>query len=103
MFQQNANEGSFVCVTNSESNLHLFHKKVISQDPLQKIYPNLARTYKNIFHENKIKPNWLNLLKKFYYSLTDSGKGKKAPLPSCQIGLTINKNKKSKFTFVRKK
>ena len=81
MFQKNANERSFVCVTNSESNLHLFHKKVISQDPLQQIYPNLARTYKKIFHENKIKPNWLNLLKNFYYSLTDSGRGKKAFLP----------------------
>ena len=64
MFQQNANQWSFVCVTNSENNLPLFHKEVISQDPLQKIYPNLARTYENIFYENKNKLNWLNLLKK---------------------------------------
>ena len=36
--------------------LYLFHKKVISHDPLQKMYPNLARTCKNKFYENKIKP-----------------------------------------------
>ena len=55
MFQQNANKLLFVCVTNSRNTLPLFHKKVISHDPLQKIYPNLARTCK--FYENKIKLN----------------------------------------------
>ena len=74
MFQQNANKWFFVCVANSRNVRHLFLKKVISYDTLPKIYPNLARTYKNKFHGNKIKLNWLNLSKKkFYYSMTDRG------------------------------
>ena len=83
MFQQNANNANkvfFVCVTNSRNIIPLFHKKVISHDPLQKIYPNLARTCKNKFHDNKIKLNWLNLLKKIHYGITDRGGGwQKAP------------------------
>ena len=38
MFQQNANKWFFVCVTNSRNIVPLFHKKVISHDPLQKLY-----------------------------------------------------------------
>ena len=38
-------------------------RSYISHDPLQKIYPNLARKHKNKFHENKIKLKWLNNLK----------------------------------------
>ena len=60
MFQQNANKWFFVCVTNSRNIIFLFHKKVISHDLLQKIYPNLARTCINKFYENKKKLNWLN-------------------------------------------
>ena len=63
MFQQNANEGFFAGATYSRNIIPFFHKKVISHDPLQKIYPNLARACKNEFHENKIKLTWLNLLK----------------------------------------
>ena len=44
--------------------LPLFHKKVTYHNPLQKRNQNLARTCKNTFSENKIKPNWLHLLKK---------------------------------------
>ena len=65
----------------------LFHKKIISHDLLQKIYPNLARTCKNKFYENKIKFSWLNPLKNFHYSVTDRGT-KKHPFPPthlCQI------------------
>ena len=65
MFQQNANKLFFVCVTNSRNIIPLFHKKVIYHDSLQNIYPSLARTCKNKFYENKIKFNWLNLLKNF--------------------------------------
>ena len=72
----------WLCVTNSRNIIPLFHKKV----PLQKIYPNLARRCKNKFYENKIKLNWLNLLKFFYYSITDKG-GAKNPSPTCQVGL----------------
>ena len=53
----------FICATNSRHITPLFHKKVISHDPLQKNYPNLARTRKNKFYENRIKLNWLNLSK----------------------------------------
>ena len=35
----------------------LFQKKVISHNPLQNIYPNLARVCKNKFHENEVKLN----------------------------------------------
>ena len=79
MFQQNANKLFLVCVTNSRNIIPLFHGKVISHDPLQNIYPNLARTCKNKFYKNKIRLNWLNLLKKFYYGITDRG--------TSQIGL----------------
>ena len=44
----------FVCVPNSRNIIPLFHKKVISHDPLPKIYPNLVRTRKNKFYENEI-------------------------------------------------
>ena len=64
----------------------LYHKRVISHDPLQKIYPNLARTCENKFCENKTKFNWLNLLKKIYYVIT--GAKKSPPFFSLyQIGL----------------
>ena len=46
----------FLYVTNSKNILPLLHKKVISSDTLQNIYPNLARIY-----ENKIKFKLLNL------------------------------------------
>ena len=36
MFQQNSNRWFFVCVTNSQNNIPLFHKRFISHDPLQK-------------------------------------------------------------------
>ena len=52
---------------NSQNIIPRLHKKVMSQDPLQKIYPTLAKTCKNKFHENKIKLNWLKLLKKCHY------------------------------------
>ena len=45
----------------------------MSHDPLQKIYPNLARKCKNKYYEHKIKLNWLNLLKKFYWGITERG------------------------------
>ena len=61
MFQQNAKKLFFVCFTNSQNTLPLFHKKVISHDPLQKIYPNLARTCR--FYENKIKLNRIKPIK----------------------------------------
>ena len=64
MFQQNADKWFFVCDTNSRNFIPLFHKQIISQGRLQKIYRNLARTCKNKFYENKIKLNWLNLFKK---------------------------------------
>ena len=48
----------------------LYHKKIISHDPLQNIYPNLAGTCKNKFYENKIILNSLHLLKN-YYGITD--------------------------------
>ena len=64
MFQQNANKWFFVWVTNSRNVIPHIHKKVISQEPLQKHYPNFARTCKNKFYENKIKLSWLNLSKK---------------------------------------
>ena len=63
MFQENANKWFFVCVTNS-GNIPLFHEKVISQDLLQKDYPNLSRTCKTKLYVNEIKLNWLNLIKK---------------------------------------
>ena len=63
MLQQNANKLFFACVTNSRNIISLFHKTVIYHDPLQKNYTNLARTCKNKFYENKMKLNWLNLLK----------------------------------------
>ena len=37
MFQQNAENNFFVCITNSRNIIPLFHKKVTSHDPLQKI------------------------------------------------------------------
>ena len=52
MFQQNANKSFFVCVINTHNIIALFHKKFISHDPPQRIYPNLARTCKNQFYEN---------------------------------------------------
>ena len=52
---------------------------VLAHDPLQKIYSNLARTSKNKFYENQIKLNWLNLLKKFYYGVTDKAAKKHNP------------------------
>ena len=70
-----------VCVTNTQNIIPLFHKKVISHDPLQKIHPNLARTCKNKY-ENKIKLNCLKLLKKFYYGIADRRpKSPPAPVP----------------------
>ena len=72
MFLQNANKCFFVCATNSRNIILLFPKKVISHDPLQKLYANLARTCKNKFYENKIKLDWLTLFKKFYYGITMS-------------------------------
>ena len=80
MFQQNASKLIFVCVTNSQNVRPLFHKSVISHNPLQKIYLNLARKCKNEFNENEIKFNWLKLLKKFCYGITDR-RTKKPPLP----------------------
>ena len=64
MFQQSAYKWFFEGANNSLNFIPIFHKKVISQDPLQKIYPNVARTCKTKFYENKIKLNWLNLFKK---------------------------------------
>ena len=61
----------FVCVTNSGNIITLFHRKVISHDQLQNIYSNLPGTRKNKIHENKIKLNWLLVLKKIYYCVTD--------------------------------
>ena len=63
----------FLYITSSHNIIPLFNKKVISHDPLLKFYPNLARTCKNKFYENKIKFNWLNVLKKNYYCVTDRG------------------------------
>ena len=80
MFQQNANELFFVCVANSRNIIPLFHRKVISHDPLQKNYPNLARTYKNKFYENKINLNLVKSIKKNYYGIIDRG-AKKPPPP----------------------
>ena len=54
MFQQNSNKLFFVCVTNSRNIIPVFHKKVIFHDRLEKNYPNLARTCKNKFYENRI-------------------------------------------------
>ena len=71
----------FVFVTISRNTAPLFHKKAITQDPLQKIYPNMARMCKNKFLENKVKLKWLNTSKKIYYGITDRGRGQKAPLP----------------------
>ena len=90
MFQQNGNKWIFVCVLISQNIIPLFHKKVTFYDPLQKSYPNLAKTCKNKFYENEIKLNWLNILKKIYYGITDKGRGQKA-LPPCQIELTAIK------------
>ena len=87
MFQQNANKWFFVCVTNSRNIIPLFHKKVISHDSLQSIYPNMARPCKNKFYENKIKLNWVNLLKFFYYGI--SHRVPKSPiLPGVRQGQT---------------
>ena len=41
----------------------------------KKTYPNLARTCKNKFYENKIKLSWLNLLRNIYCGITDRGWG----------------------------
>ena len=60
-------------------------KKFISHDTLQNIDPNMARTCKNKFYENKIKFNRQNLFKKIYYGITD--RGQKETSPPCQIGL----------------
>ena len=65
MFQQNADKLFFVCVTNTQNIIPLFYKKIRSHNPLQKIYPNSPRTCKNKLYENKVKPNWPNLLKSF--------------------------------------
>ena len=54
MFQQNSNKRSFARVINSRNIIDIFHKKVLSHDPLQKGYPNLAKTCKNKFYEIKI-------------------------------------------------
>ena len=54
---------------------------VISHDPLQKTYQNLARTCKDKFYENKIKLNWLKPIKKIYCDMTDRDGGK-PPLPA---------------------
>ena len=37
MFQQNANKLFFICVTNSQNIIPLFHKKFISLHPLQEM------------------------------------------------------------------
>ena len=37
MFQQNANKLFFICVTNSQNIIPLFHKELVSHDPLQKM------------------------------------------------------------------
>ena len=89
MFLQNAIKCFFVCATNSRNIILLFPKKVISHDPLQKLYANLARTCKNKFYENKIKLDWLTLFKKFYYGITDSGGGKKLPPVSDRVKGTV--------------
>ena len=70
------------CVPDSRNVMPLFHKKVTSHDPLQKIYPNLARMCKNKYYENKIKLNWLNQLKKSCYGITDRGDQKVPPPPN---------------------
>ena len=70
----------FVFVTISRNTIPLFHKKLITQDPLQKNYPNVATMCKNKFLENKTKLKWLNTSKKIYYGITDRG-GQKAPPP----------------------
>ena len=80
MFQQNAIKWFFVCVTDFGNIKPLFHEAITSHDPLQKIYPNLARTCKNKFYDNIIKVNWLNLSKNFYYGITDR-RGTKPPTP----------------------
>ena len=56
MLQQDANN-FLLCVTNSQNIMPFFNRKVISHDPLQKNFPNLARMCKNKFYENKIKLN----------------------------------------------
>ena len=66
----------------SQNIIPLFHKKVISHDPLQQTYPNLGRTCKNKFYENKIK------------LITDTG----AKKPPCQIRL-MEYNKSNIFFF----
>ena len=83
---------TFLCVTNSRNIIPLFNKKVMSYDPLQKSYPNLTRTCKNKFYENKIKLSWLNLLKKNYGITGREGVCANPPphhplLLACQIGL----------------
>ena len=77
MFQQNTNKWFFVYVTNSRNIIHVFPKKIISHNPLQKVYPNFARTCKNKFYENKIK---LNLQSELSVSVKENSDRKKKNL-----------------------
>ena len=96
MFQQNANKWFFECVSNSRNIIPLFHKKVISCDPLQKINQNLARKSKNKFYENKVKLNWLNLFKKIllWYNWLEVAKSPPSPSP-----LSVLDRVKKRFFF----
>ena len=80
----------FVCVTNSQNIILIFHKKVISHDLLQKSYPNLARTCKNKFYENKIRLQLAKPIKKFLL--------RQKALPSPVSG-RVNKLAATKFSF----
>ena len=64
----------FLYATNSKNILPLLHKKVISSDTLQNIYPNLARIYENMLIA---KPFY----KKNYYGITDFGVKKPISTP----------------------
>ena len=60
----------------------------MSHDPLQKIYPNWPERVK---YENKIKFNWLKILKIFYDGITNNREGMGGGwgiLPPRQIGVS---------------
>ena len=102
MFQQNANKWFFVCVKNSRNIIPPFHKKVISNDPPQNIYPNLTRTGKNKFYENKIKLNRLNPLKKKFwrYNWCGLGETQARPLPD-RVNKHITQKSLNQMEFSR--
>ena len=62
----------------------LFNQKVISRDPQQKIYPNLARTWEKVFLAKPIK-------KKNYYDINDREAKKLPQAPvSDRVNLQLN-------------